>query len=84
MYYLDLFAGIGGFALGAYPAELRFEGHYFSEALIMQSACIKNGSPARSRPVTSETSGHRICRKETGCSPAGSLVRILASLESIK
>ena len=31
MYYLDLFSGIGGFALGAYNAGWRFERHYFSE-----------------------------------------------------
>jgi DNA (cytosine-5)-methyltransferase 1 len=30
-YYLDLFAGIGGFALGAYWAGVRFDRHYFSE-----------------------------------------------------
>jgi DNA (cytosine-5)-methyltransferase 1 len=30
-YYLDLFSGIGGFALGAYWAGMRFHGHYFSE-----------------------------------------------------
>jgi DNA (cytosine-5)-methyltransferase 1 len=30
-YYLDLFAGIGGFALGAYMAGIEFGGHYFSE-----------------------------------------------------
>lgn len=30
-YYLDLFSGIGGFALGAYWAGLRFNDHYFSE-----------------------------------------------------
>jgi DNA (cytosine-5)-methyltransferase 1 len=30
-YYLDLFSGIGGFALGAYWAGLRFDAHYFSE-----------------------------------------------------
>ena len=29
--YLDLFSGIGGFALGAYWAGLRFDYHYFSE-----------------------------------------------------
>jgi DNA (cytosine-5)-methyltransferase 1 len=29
--YLDLFSGIGGFALGAYWAGLRFDAHYFSE-----------------------------------------------------
>jgi DNA (cytosine-5)-methyltransferase 1 len=29
--YLDLFSGIGGFALGAYWAGLRFDKHYFSE-----------------------------------------------------
>jgi DNA (cytosine-5)-methyltransferase 1 len=29
--YLDLFSGIGGFALGAYWAGLRFDNHYFSE-----------------------------------------------------
>jgi DNA (cytosine-5)-methyltransferase 1 len=29
--YLDLFSGIGGFALGAYNAGWRFERHYFSE-----------------------------------------------------
>jgi site-specific DNA-cytosine methylase len=28
---LSLFAGIGGFDLGAYWAGLRFDGHYFSE-----------------------------------------------------
>lgn len=31
MYYLDLFSGIGGFALGSYWAGLRFDAHYFSE-----------------------------------------------------
>ena len=31
MYYLDLFSGIGGFALGAYWAGWRFDEHYFSE-----------------------------------------------------
>lgn len=30
-YFLDLFSGIGGFALGAYWAGLRFDGHYYSE-----------------------------------------------------
>jgi DNA (cytosine-5)-methyltransferase 1 len=30
-YFLDLFAGIGGFALGAERADLRFDAHYFSE-----------------------------------------------------
>lgn len=30
-FYLDLFSGIGGFALGAYNAGLRFNEHYFSE-----------------------------------------------------
>jgi len=29
--FLDLFSGIGGFALGAYRAGLRFDNHYFSE-----------------------------------------------------
>jgi DNA (cytosine-5)-methyltransferase 1 len=29
--FLDLFSGIGGFALCAYRAGLRFDGHYFSE-----------------------------------------------------
>jgi DNA (cytosine-5)-methyltransferase 1 len=29
--YLDLFSGIGGFALAAYNADLRFNKHYFSE-----------------------------------------------------
>lgn len=31
MNYLDLFSGIGGFALGAHRAGLVFENHYFSE-----------------------------------------------------
>jgi DNA (cytosine-5)-methyltransferase 1 len=30
-YFIDLFSGIGGFALGAYWAGLRFNKHYFSE-----------------------------------------------------
>ena len=30
-YFLDLFAGLGGFALGAHWAGLRFDAHYFSE-----------------------------------------------------
>jgi DNA (cytosine-5)-methyltransferase 1 len=30
-YYLDLFAGIGGFALGVKWAGVNFDGHYFSE-----------------------------------------------------
>jgi DNA (cytosine-5)-methyltransferase 1 len=30
-YYLDLFSGIGGFALGAYWAWMKFHEHYFSE-----------------------------------------------------
>lgn len=31
MRYLDLFSGIGGFALGAWWAGRHFEEHYFSE-----------------------------------------------------
>ena len=31
MNYIDLFSGIGGFALGAYWAGMKFENHYFSE-----------------------------------------------------
>lgn len=31
MNYLDLFSGIGGFALGSYWAGMKFENHYFSE-----------------------------------------------------
>jgi len=31
MNYIDLFSGIGGFALGAYWAGWRFDEHYFSE-----------------------------------------------------
>jgi len=38
IYYLDLFAGIGGFALGAYWSGLRFEKHYFSE---VDPYCVK-------------------------------------------
>jgi len=38
MYYLDLFSGIGGFALGAYWAGWRFNEHYFSE---VDSYCIE-------------------------------------------
>ena len=30
-YFIDLFSGIGGFALGAYWAGLRFDRHFFSE-----------------------------------------------------
>jgi DNA (cytosine-5)-methyltransferase 1 len=30
-FYLDLFSGIGGFALGAFRAGIRFDDHYFSE-----------------------------------------------------
>ena len=30
-YYLDLFSGIGGFALGAYWAGMKFDGHFFAE-----------------------------------------------------
>jgi DNA (cytosine-5)-methyltransferase 1 len=30
-YYIDLFSGIGGFALGAQWAGLKFDRHYFSE-----------------------------------------------------
>ena len=29
--FIDLFSGIGGFALGAYMAGLRFDRHFFSE-----------------------------------------------------
>jgi DNA (cytosine-5)-methyltransferase 1 len=31
VYYLDLFSGIGGFALGALYGGMRFEKHYYSE-----------------------------------------------------
>jgi DNA (cytosine-5)-methyltransferase 1 len=31
MYYLDLFSGIGGFALGTLYAGMRFDKHYYSE-----------------------------------------------------
>lgn len=37
MNYLDLFSGIGGFALGAHRAGWRFDNHYFSE--IDEYAC---------------------------------------------
>lgn len=30
-YFLDLFSGIGGFALGAEWAGLKFDGHYYSD-----------------------------------------------------
>ena len=36
--FLDLFSGIGGFALGAYWAGLRFNNHYFSE---IEPYCVK-------------------------------------------
>ena len=29
--YIDLFSGVGGFALGAHWAGLKFDKHYFSE-----------------------------------------------------
>ncbi len=38
MKYLDLFSGIGGFALGAYWAGWRFDEHYFSE---IEPYCVK-------------------------------------------
>jgi len=38
VYYLDLFSGIGGFALGAYWAGWRFDEHYYSE---IDSWCIE-------------------------------------------
>jgi len=38
VYYLDLFSGIGGFALGAYWAGWRFDEHYFSE---VDDYCVK-------------------------------------------
>ena len=38
MNYLDLFSGIGGFALGAHWAGVRFERHYFSE---IDPWCVK-------------------------------------------
>ena len=31
MNYIDLFSGVGGFALGAYWAGMKFDNHYFSE-----------------------------------------------------
>jgi len=31
MNYIDLFSGVGGFALGAYWAGMQFDNHYFSE-----------------------------------------------------
>ena len=38
MNYIDLFSGIGGFALGAYWAGMKFENHYFSE---VDSYCVE-------------------------------------------
>lgn len=48
-YFLDLFSGIGGFALGAYWAGLRFDRHYFSEvddyAIRVYSARFPDAEP---------------------------------------
>ncbi len=38
MNYLDLFSGIGGFALGAYWAGFKCENHFFSE---IDSYCVE-------------------------------------------
>jgi site-specific DNA-cytosine methylase len=42
--YLDLFSGIGGFALGAERAGMEFDGHYFSEVLVtLQKSTTRAG-----------------------------------------
>lgn len=46
MNYLDLFAGIGGFALGALRAGMEFERHYFSEVDKYAISVYKKRFPA--------------------------------------
>jgi len=43
--YIDLFSGIGGFALGAFWAGLRFNNHYFSEVDDYAIKVYKNHFP---------------------------------------
>jgi DNA (cytosine-5)-methyltransferase 1 len=45
-FYLDLFSGIGGFALGACWAGINFDGHYFSEVDEYAISIYKNRFPA--------------------------------------
>jgi DNA (cytosine-5)-methyltransferase 1 len=45
VYFLSLFAGIGGFDLAAYWAGLRFDGHYFSEVDKYASAIFQKRFP---------------------------------------
>ncbi len=56
MIYIDLFSGIGGFALGAYWSGIRFDKHYFSEVELMQSNSTDNDSPKLFHSETSRKS----------------------------
>jgi len=50
--YLDMFSGIGGFALAAYWAGLRFNKHFFSEA------ALKKRTLKLHQPVEKPTKRH--------------------------
>ena len=45
-YFLDLFSGIGGFALGAHWAGMVFSGHYYSEVDDYAAAVYKKRFPS--------------------------------------
>ena len=75
-YFLDLFSGIGGFALGAYWAGLRFDKHYFSEvddyAINLYQKRFPEAIPLGD--ITKIYGGG--CRKGIGCLPEDFHVKI--------
>jgi site-specific DNA-cytosine methylase len=69
--YVDLFSGIGGFALGAKWAALRFDRHYFSEIDSYAVEVYKKRFPeAVSLGDIKKIDWRELCEKENEEEPA--------------
>jgi DNA (cytosine-5)-methyltransferase 1 len=69
--FLDLFSGIGGFALGAYWGGLRFDQHYFSEIEEYASKIYQKRFPdAVALGDIKNIDGEKLCKKWSEREPA--------------
>jgi hypothetical protein len=70
-YYLDLFSGIGGFALGAYWAGMKFDRHYFSEIDEYASQIYQKRFPgAIALGDIKNINGEKLCKEWSEREPA--------------
>jgi DNA (cytosine-5)-methyltransferase 1 len=60
--YLDLFAGIGGFALGLQAAGFKFKNHYFSEIDKKAVECYEKHFP-KAKPLGDIRTIRNVCRR---------------------